>query len=117
MAPRKKLAFDDVRKLALGFPGVKETTAWGSPAFKLGGNLVAVVPTHKSAESDSLAISIDFDRRAELLEAAPETYYIKDHYANHPVVLVRLSKIDRDALRDLLGGACRFASAKKSRRR
>jgi len=111
--PAKKTTFEDARGIALSFPGVEETTYWRSPAFKLRGNLVAVVPTHKSAEKDSLAVSVDLDRRAELLENAPDIYYIKEHYANYPVVLVRLAKIDQGSLRDLLSGACKFASAKK----
>ncbi len=110
------MTFDAVRKLALGFAGVEETTAWGSPAFKVHGNLMAVVPTHRSAERNSLAVSVDFDRRAELIDEAPEIYYVKEHYLNYPVVLVRLSKIDAEAMRDLLGGAWRWASAKKPRK-
>jgi len=41
-----------------------------------------------------LAVFVDFDRRAELLAEAPDTYYLTDHYADHPCVLVRLSQID-----------------------
>ena len=32
-------------------------------------------------------------------------YYLTDHYVNYPVVLVRLSRIHLDALKDLLGMA------------
>ena len=114
--PRRKLTFDDAVKLAQSFAGVEQSTAWGSPALKVNGKMMAVVPTHKSAEPDSLAVSVDFDRRAELIENAPEIYYVRKHYENYPVVLVRLAKIDAEALRDLLGGAWRFASAKSKRR-
>ena len=69
----RKLTFEDVRKIANSFAGVEESTLYGSPALKVKGKLVAVVPTHKSAEPDSVAVSIDFDGRAELIEAAPET--------------------------------------------
>ena len=37
-----------------------------------------------------------------MIEDAPETYYLTDYYRRHPVILVRLARIDRDALRDLL---------------
>ncbi len=113
---RKKLTFADAVTLAQAFAGVEQSTAWGSPALKVRGKLIAVVPTHKSAEPDSLAVSMDFERRAELLENAPDLYYIKPHYENYPVVLVRMAKIDAEALRDLLGGAWRFATAQKPRR-
>ena len=45
------------------------------------------------------------------MEAAPESYYLTDHYVNYPIVLVRLSRIHLDALRDLLGTGWRFVSA------
>jgi hypothetical protein len=32
------------------------------------------VPTHRSAEPDSLAIRLDFDQRDELIAADPATY-------------------------------------------
>ena len=90
---------------------------YGSPALKVGGKLLACIPTHKSAEPDSVVVRIDFDRRAELLATAPDVYYIKDHYLNYPAVLVRLSRIHPDALRDLLGMSWRFVTAKRPGRR
>ena len=32
--------------------------------------------------------------------ATIRTFYITDHYASHPVVLVRLARIQRDQIRD-----------------
>jgi hypothetical protein len=69
------------------------------------------MPVKKSVEPDTLAIRIDFERRAELLAEAPEVYYLIDHYRDYPAVLVRLPLIDSDALRDLLHGAWQFISA------
>ena len=56
---------------------------------------------------------IDPERRAALLAEAPDVYYVTDHYVPHPMVLVRMSRITRDALRDLLSGAYRFVTSKK----
>ena len=36
--------------------------------------------------------------------------YVKKHYLNHPCVLVRLTRIRLDALRDLVVGAHRFVN-------
>ncbi len=41
--------------------------------------------------------------------------YLKEHYLNYPCVLVRLSRVRTDALRDLIAGAHRFVSAKVRR--
>lgn len=110
--PRTKITFDTVRHICLAMPDVEEGTTYGTPAFKLRGRLLTCIPNHKSAEPNSLAVCVDFQQRTELLAAEPETYYLKDHYVNYPVVLVRLSRIHVDALRDLLGMAWRFANSK-----
>lgn len=115
--PRNKIDFDTVRTIALTLAGVEESTSYGSPSLKVRGNLLACIPANKSAEPDSLAVRIDLDRRAELLAAAPDVYYVTDHYVNYTAVLVRLSRIHPDALRDLLGMAWLFVTTKTRGRR
>lgn len=109
--------FDVVRKVASGLPDVVEGTAYGSPAFKVRGKLLTCLAVHKSAEPGTLVVSIGFDERAQLIAADPETYYLKDHYLAYPVILVRLSRIHPDALRDLLKTARRFVAEKRLKRR
>ena len=58
---------------------------------------------------------IDFATRDELIEAAPEIYYLKDHYVDYACVLVRMARIREDALRDLLGMAWKFVDASMRR--
>jgi hypothetical protein len=113
--PRKTISFDVVRKMGLELPGVEEGTSYGAPALKVQGKMFACRPTHRSAEPDSLAVRIDFDQRTELMAADPDTYYLKEHYVAYPCVLVRLSSIHHDALRDLLIMAWRFVSASGKR--
>jgi hypothetical protein len=110
--PRNKIDFDTVRKIGLGFAGVEESTMYRSPALKVRGKLLACIAIHKSAEPGSLAVSVDFDQRAELIATAPDVYYLTDHYVNYPVVLVRLSRIHPDALPGMLHTAWRFMTAK-----
>jgi len=114
--PPKKIDINTVREIGLALPGVEDSTAYAAFALKVHGKLLACVPTHKSAEPGSLVVRIDFERRAELLEADPEAYYLKDHYVNYPAVLVRLSRIHPDALRGLLSDAWRFVTAKEAGR-
>ena len=112
MPKKNKINFDTVRKIAHALPEVTDSTNYGAPSLKARGELFACIPVNKAAEPNSIAVRIDFERRAEMLAAAPETYYLPDHYVNYPIVLVRLSEIQLDALRDLLGLAWRFVTAK-----
>ena len=47
---------------------------------------------------------------------AIDIHYVTDYYRSYPVVLARLSRIDRDALRDLLSVSWRLAVAKIRKR-
>jgi hypothetical protein len=113
--PSSGINFDTVRKIGLTLPGVEESTAYGAPALKVRGKLLACVPTHRSAEPGSLAVRVDFNDRDELLAAAPDVYYVTNHYLNYTSVLVRLSRVTPDVLRDLLGMAHKFVTARRAR--
>ena len=113
--PRTTVNFDTVRKIGLMLPGVEESTAYGAPALKARGKLMACVPTHRSAEPGSLMVRIGFSDRAELLAAVPDAYYVTDHYVGYTAVLVRLSRVTPDVLRDLLGMAHKFVTARRQR--
>lgn len=114
--PRSKIDFDTVRDIGLTLPGVEESTAYGFPALKVHGKLLACVPANPSAEPASLAVRVDFDDRAELLAEAPDVYYVTEHYVDYDAVLVRLSRITPDLLRDLLGMAYKFVSSRATSR-
>lgn len=108
----KKVDFNRVRAIAIALPDVEASTIHGAPSLKVRGRLLTCLALHRSAEPNTLAVRIDVDQRAELIAAEPDVYYVTDHYVNHPTVLVRLSRIDQDSLRDLLTMAWRFVSSK-----
>lgn len=113
MGPEATMAvtFEAVRELALSLGNVEEGTSYGTPAFKTCGALfVRLRP-----ELDSLVVRASFEERTAMMAADPDTYYITDHYLNYEWVLVRLSRVHPDALRDLLRGAHRSAAAEKRR--
>lgn len=110
------VTFADVRKIALTLDGVSDATAYGAPCFKLNGRIFACVAINKQAEPNSLMVRLPIDQRDAMVEEEPDVYYVKPHYEPHPCLLVRLSKVRRDALRDLLTGAWRQMSAEKPRR-
>ncbi len=115
---KKNVTLETVWKLGRELPGVETSTSFGAGSLKVNGKMFACTPAHKSAEPDSLLVRVDLDRRAELLAGDPETYYIKPHYEDYPSVLVRLSRVNEEIVRDLLKMAHRFVSeqGKKKKR-
>lgn len=107
---RTTITFETVRNIGLALPGVEESTAYGQPALKVHGKLLACIPASPSAEPGSLAVRVDFGDRAELLAAEPDVYYVTDHYVGYTAVLVRLSRVNAGVLRDLLGMAYKFVT-------
>jgi hypothetical protein len=107
------VSFEAARRMALALDHAEEGSSYGTPGFKVGGILFARL--HQSLEA--LVVRTDFEQRAALMEADPETYFITDHYLNYEWVLVRLDRVDPDALRDLLRGAWRSAAADKEKRK
>jgi len=111
--PRRPCDFDTVCEFARTLGEIEETATQGAPdAIKVQGQLLAWMPQKKYLEPGTLAVRIDFDDRAELLEGAPEIFYLADHYKDYPAVLVRLSLIPRDMLRDLVLMSWRFVTTK-----
>ena len=109
--------FETVRAVGLTLPDVEATTRYDeSPVLKLYGCFMAGLATHHSAEPETLVVRVEFEEREWLLQDAPETYYLTDYYRNYPVVLVRLSRVDPDALRDLLTVSWRLTTAKAGKR-
>jgi len=86
--PRNIINFDTVRNIGLTFPGVEESTAYGSPVLKVHGKILAGIAVNRSD---------------------PEVYYVTDHYVGN-AVLVRLSRVNPSVLRDLLGMAYKFVT-------
>jgi hypothetical protein len=113
---KRKISFERVREIGLTLTGVEESTAYGSPALKLKGKLLACIPTHRSAEPGSLAVCVSFEERDALIAEEPEIYYVKEHYLNYNCVLVRLNRVTADMLRDILGMAYKFVSQKAKKR-
>jgi len=112
----KSIDFDAVLAAAKSLPDVEVTTSWGAPALKVRGKMFVCQAINKSAEPNTLVVRMDLAQRDALIEEDPRTYYLKDHYVDYPCVLVRLSRVHRDALRDLVQTAYRFVGAAPKRR-
>ena len=104
--------FVRVKRIGLALPGVEATKRhWaGGESLTTHGRFVASLAAHESAEPNTLVVRCDPDSRELLLQDAPDTYYVTDYYAPHPVVLARLSELTDDAIRDLLTVSLRLSA-------
>ena len=112
----RRTSFKTVEAIGRTLSDVEVTTTWGQPTLKVRGKMFVCVASHKSAEPNTLVVMMDVADRNALIEDDPSTYSLKEHYVNYPCMLVRLSTVRADALRDLVTGAYRFVSAKTARK-
>ncbi|HUO66955.1 MAG TPA: MmcQ/YjbR family DNA-binding protein [Gammaproteobacteria bacterium] len=114
---RTSLDFDTVREIALALPGVEQSTTSRGTSFKVAGRMLACPAIHKSAEPGSLVVVVNAQERERLLTTEPDTYYLTPHYVGYPSILVRLSRVSADSLRDLLSSAAQQISERKHKSR
>ncbi len=95
-------SFEIVRSIGTALPDVKDASSRLGVALKFKGRLLACEAIDKSAKPNSLMVSISLKRRDVLLAQQSDVYYLTDHYAPYPAILVRLSRIKQTTLRDLL---------------
>ena len=99
-----------LEKMILAFPGAREGTAYGYPAWRIGEKSF----TRLRDEDNSLVIHVDgFDERDMLLDSDPKVFHITDHYKNSKIVLARIDKIDRKHLQAFLNRRFRAVASKK----
>ena len=103
------MTYDEVVAIALGYPGVVQSTSYGTPAIKLGTKFIL-----REREPGVIALQRPtIDERDMLLEMAPEIFYITDHYRDYPYALVRLASIAPDHFRALFETIWRDKASKK----
>lgn len=105
-----KVTFETVREIFAEMPGVEEGLCYGTPGFRVKKKFLSRL----KEDGESLVVPVgDLMERDLLLEADPAVFYITDHYRDWPTLLVRLSKVDRAELRDLLERVWRAKAPKR----
>jgi hypothetical protein len=108
-AKKDQVSLDEIRRIALSFPGVEEGTSSKTPVFRVRGRYLArLIP-----DDDALAIKTRFATRDVLTGAKPDVYYITDRLNCWPVMLIRLSKADLGEVRQLVEDAWRMTAPMK----
>ena len=100
--------FEPVLSIGTALPEVKDASSRLGGALKFKGRILACDAIHKSAEPNSLMVTISVKRRDALLAENPDAYYLTSHYEPYPAILVRLSKVSETTIKALLGEALEF---------
>ena len=98
----------------MSFEGASEGPYFGKPAIFVAEKFLTRV--HHKEEAMVLAIG-SMEMRDVMLEAEPKLFYITEHYKNFPYLLARLSKLNKETLKDLLVARLKQIEAKKPKRR
>jgi hypothetical protein len=98
-----------VRRLALALPGMEEGLCYGTPGLRVRGKFLERL----KEDGETLVVKIGFLERNALMELEPKTFFTTDHYRGYPTVLVRLSSVGRERLRDILEQAWRRIAPKR----
>ena len=102
--------WDDVVDIATGFPGVETSTTYGNPSLKVKGKFMCRLRT----DPDALVVRVlDLPDREALLQGQPKVFFSTPHYDGYPYVLVRLAKVGRRQLRELIEDAWRIRAPKR----
>ena len=94
-------------QICLALPEVEKSTSYGTPALKVRKTLLARL----KEDGETLVLRTTFADRERLLAAAPDVFYLTDHYVSQPWILVRLPMIEAPLLRELLLEAWRHATS------
>jgi hypothetical protein len=100
---RGGITFDTIRELARELPGVAESTSYGTPSFKVAGRFLLRL----KEDGVTIALRMPIVQRDLLLQQDGGTFFITEHYRDYPAVLVRLSRLTRQGMAELLEGAWR----------
>ena len=106
--------WEDVVAAGTRFPGVEESTSYGTPSLKVRGKFMCRLRTNP----DALVVRvIDVADQEALLKGDPDVFFVTPHYDGWPGVLVRLEAVDPVQLAELVEDAWRAQAPKRLSRR
>ena len=99
----------DVVAIGTALPEVEESTWFRTPALKVRGKSFC----RMKEDGETLVIQvIDLEDKEALLRSDPEVFFTTPHYDGYAYVLVRLDRIGREQLAELVEDAWRLRAPK-----
>lgn len=103
------VSWDALREMIFALPEVEEGVFQGTPSFKVKGKFLGRI----REDGDTFVIKMDEFEKEARLALEPDIFYTTDHYNGYPAILVRLSKIHPDALRQIIEKGWRMVAPKR----
>jgi len=102
--------WDDVVAIGQRYPGVEVGTSFRTPALRVRKTGICRL----RSDPDALVMRvIDVDDAQALVQGQPDVFFSTPHYDGHPYVLVRLERVTREQLTELLEDAWRLRASKR----
>ena len=102
-------SWSNVVALGTALPGVEESTWFRTPALKVRGKSFC----RMKEDGETLVIQvIDLEDKEALLRSDPEVFFTTPHYDGYAYVLVRLDRVGREQLAELVEDAWRLRAPK-----
>jgi hypothetical protein len=89
----------EAKKIMLAMKGASEAPYFGKPAIFYAESFVGRV--HDKEDAVALRVGT-IEMRDVMLEAEPKLFYITDHYKPWPMLLARLTVLDKTTLKELV---------------
>ncbi len=84
--------------MATAYPGVEPRSSYGTPGLYVGKKFMS-----RLREPDVMVLTpVHEDEQRFLMETSPVAFFLTDHYRGYPTILIRLSKVQRGQLAELI---------------
>jgi hypothetical protein len=111
MTARVGVRFAEFEQMALAYPGVEARSSYGTPGLYLRKKFMARL---RNEDLDTLVLKPVYDDEQRfLMETQPDVFFLTPHYVGYPTILIRLSKVDRTQLEELVEQAWRRLATPK----
>ncbi len=106
--------FEDVRSIALALPDVQEKLTWGTDVtFRIRDKMFIV----GADGSEGITLKASITMQAELIDLDPETFSVAAYVGRFGWVNIKLERVDRGMLEQLVRDAWRSTAPKSIRQK
>ncbi len=103
------ITWQQLCELGLSLPGVVQGSSYGTPAL----HVAKVLLVRLKEDGQTAVVRVEPVDRDVLLQLDPDAFFLTDHYVGYPWILVRLARVRKDVLSEMLEQAWRRVAPKR----